>query len=100
MSCRVARLRVQADGLIRLARPQNPNNGRRLPVPLTPATDPQSLRSAPVHERPPLRVQPVNTPAAARLWSEYVARCDCLGYTPRSASQMREEICSAARASP
>ena len=47
MSARVALLRMQADGLIRLPPSQNPKNGRRPPVPLTAASDPQPLlRSA------------------------------------------------------
>jgi len=37
-------------------------------------------------------VQPVTTPAAARLWNEYIARYHYLGYTPLSGSQMRYEI--------
>ena len=92
MSCRVALLRMQAQGLIRLPPSQNPKNGRRPPVPLTSASDPQPPLSAPVHELPPLRVQPVNTTVAARLWNEYLARYHYLGYTPLSGSQMRYEI--------
>ncbi|MGH9486454.1 MAG: hypothetical protein ACRD04_02540, partial [Terriglobales bacterium] len=71
MGCRVALLRMQADGLIRLPPSQNPKNGRRPPVPLTTASDPQSPLVRPVHELPPLTVLPINTPAAARLWNEY-----------------------------
>lgn len=39
-------------------------------------------------------MHPVNTPAAARLWNEYIARYHYLGYTPLSGSQMRHEIFS------
>ena len=67
MSARVALLRMQADGLICLPPSQNPKNGRRPPMLLTAASDPQPLLSAPVHELPSLTVHPVNTPAAARL---------------------------------
>ena len=94
MSARVALLRMQADGLICLPPSQNPKNGRRPPVLLTAASDPQPLLSAPVHELPSLTVHPVNTPAAARLWNEYIARYHYLGYTPLSGSQMRYEIFS------
>ncbi|EQD79742.1 hypothetical protein B1B_00049, partial [mine drainage metagenome] len=52
MSARVALLRMQADGLICLPPSQNPKNGRRPPVLLTAASDPQPLLSAPVHELP------------------------------------------------
>lgn len=95
MTCRVALLRMQAEGLIRLPPSQNPKNGRRPPVPLTAATDAQPLVCHPVQELPPLTVQPVSTPAAARLWNEYVARYHYLGYTPLSGSQMRYEIFAA-----
>ena len=94
MSCRVALLRMQADGLICLPPSQNPKNGRRAPVPLTAASDPQPLLSVPVHELPVLSVHPLNTPAAARLWNEYIARYHYLGYTPLSGSQLRYEIFS------
>ena len=92
MSCRVALLRMQADGLIRLPPSQNPKNGRRPPVTLTAASDPQPPLCRPVHELPPLTVQPVSTPAVARLWNEYIARYHYLGYTPLSGSQRRYEI--------
>jgi hypothetical protein len=95
MTCRVALLRMQAEGLIQLPPSQNPKNGRRPPVPLTAATDPQPLLCRPVHELPALSVRPVSTPAAARLWNEYIARYHYLGYTPLSGSQMRYEIFAA-----
>lgn len=92
MTCRVALLRMQADGLITLPPSQNPKNGRRPPIPLTAASDAQTPLCCPVHELPPLTVQPVTTPPAARLWNEYIARYHYLGYTPLSGSQMRYEI--------
>jgi hypothetical protein len=97
MTCRVALLRMQAEGLIQLPPSQNPKNGRRPPVPLTTATDPQSPVCRPVHELPALTVQPVNTPAIARLCNEYLARYHYLGYTPLSGSQMRYEIFAGAQ---
>ena len=97
MTCRVALLRMQAEGLIKLPPSQNPQNGRRPPVPFTAATDAQPPLCRPVHELPPLTVQPVMTPAAARLWNEYIARYHYLGYTPLSGSQMRYEIFAGAQ---
>jgi hypothetical protein len=94
MTARVALLRMQAEGLIQLPPSQNPKNGRRPPIALTAASDPQPLVCRPVHELPPLRAQ-VLTPARSRLWNEYVARYHYLGYTPLSGSQMRYEIFSA-----
>ena len=92
MTCRVALLRMQGEGLIELPPSQNPKNGRRPPVALTTTTDPQPPVCRPVHELPALTVRPVNTPAIARLCNEYLARYHYLGYTPLSGSQMRYEI--------
>jgi hypothetical protein len=92
MSCRVALLRMHAQGLICLPPSQNPQNGRRPPVPLTCASDPEPPLIRAVHELPPLRVRQVTIPAVARLWNEYIARYHYLGYTPLSGSQMRYEI--------
>ncbi|MGH6826625.1 DUF4338 domain-containing protein [Methyloceanibacter sp.] len=97
MSCRVALLRMQAEGLIELPPSQNPKNGRRPPVPLTAASNPQPPLCRPVHELPALTVQPVSDPATARLWNEYLARYHYLGYTPLSGSQMRYEIFAGAQ---
>jgi len=91
MSCRVALLRMQARELIHLPLSQNPKNGRRPPLPLTAASDPEPPLIVPVHELPPLTLQSVST-AAARLWNEYIERYHYLGYTPLSGSQMRYEI--------
>jgi hypothetical protein len=93
MTARVALLRMQADGLIQLPPSQNPKNGRRPPIALTAASDPQPLLCRPVHELPPLRTH-VLSGARSRLWNEYVARYHYLGYTPLSGSQMRYEIFS------
>ncbi len=71
-----------------------PHGERRAPVPLTTASDPQPLLNAPVHELPSMTVHPVNTPAPARLWNEYITRYHYLGHTPLSGSQMRYEIFS------
>jgi hypothetical protein len=95
MTARVALLRMQADGLIQLPPSQNPRPGRRGPIALTAATDPQAPLCRPVHELPRLRAEPILTPARSRLWNEYVARYHYLGYTPLAGSQMRYEIFSA-----
>ncbi len=90
MSCRVAMLRLQADGLITLPPSQIPQPRRRAQFDPTPATDPQPAISVPVHELPPLRLEIVaGRGAASRLWNEFMARYHYLGYTPLSGSQMR-----------
>jgi hypothetical protein len=91
MTCRVALLRMQADGLITLppSSPQSASLRRRPHFPPTPATDPQPPLLQPVHELDPLRLCPVASTATSRLWNEYIARYHYLGYTPMSGAQVR-----------
>jgi hypothetical protein len=92
MSCRVALLRMQADGLITLP-PSRMPRGRSPPsFPPTPATDAQTPLLQPVHELGGLTLQPLTGTAASRLWNEYIARYHYLGYTPMSGSQMRYNV--------
>ena len=88
MTCRVAMLRMQADGLFTLPATQRrtPRQPEYLP---TAATDPQPLLSRPVHELPPLRLRQVAGAANSRLWNEYIARYHYLGHTPMAGSQSR-----------
>ena len=88
MTCRVAMLRRQADGLFTLpaARGRAPRQPEYL---ATVATDPQPLLVRPVHELPPLRFRQIVGPADSRLWNEYIARYHYLGYTPMAGSQSR-----------
>jgi len=93
MSCRVAMLRMQADGLIVLPRPLKQARGPRRQLAPTPATDPQSPITVPVHELGALRLEVVpGRVDASRLWNEYVARYHYLGYTPMSGSQIRYNV--------
>ena len=93
MSCRVAMLRMQADGLITLPASQIPKQRRRARFIATPATDEQPLLAAAVHELPALKLSIVDgRGAASRLWNEYVARYHYLGYTPMSGSQIRYSV--------
>jgi hypothetical protein len=88
MSCRVAMLRMQADGLITLpaARKRAPRQPKYL---ATAATDPQPLITQPVHELPPLRLCQVAGSAHSRRWNETIARYHYLGYSPLAGSQSR-----------
>jgi hypothetical protein len=88
MSCRVAMLRMQADGLITLpaARKRAPRQPKYL---ATAATDPQPLITQPVHELPPLRLCQVAGSAQSRRWNETIARYHYLGYSPLAGSQSR-----------
>jgi hypothetical protein len=92
MSCRVALLRLQADELIELA-PSKFVNGRKRPVFLpTPASDPQSALTQPVHELAALTRRLVASGAHSRLCNEFIARYHYLGYTPMSGSQLRYNV--------
>ena len=93
MTCRVALLRMQADGLITLPPSQQATGVRRKPhFPPGEATDPQALVRQPVHELGTLTLCPVSSKAASRLWNEYIARYHYLGYTPMSGAQMRYNV--------
>jgi len=87
MSCRVAMLRMHADGIICLPPPMYK---KRLAgkVKLTSDTDQQNLVTCSVDLLPPLRLQIVTQPCSA-LWNEYVERYHYLGYTPLPGAQLR-----------
>lgn len=92
MSCRVALLRMQANGLLTLPPSSQARPNRRPLFPPSPATDPQAVIERPVHELPALTLRPPEGTAASRVWNEYIARYHYLGYTPLSGSQMRYNI--------
>ena len=92
MTCRVALLRIAADGLITLPPSQTPNRRNRPDFPPTPDTDPQSPVLAPVHSLGPLSVRLVKGKTTSRLWNEYIQRYHYLGYTPLSGSQLRYNV--------
>ena len=89
MTCRVALLRMQADGLITLPVSRMSRARSRPNFPPTVATDPQAALVQPVHELAALTLRPLAGTAASRLCNEYVARYHYLGYTPMSGSQLR-----------
>lgn len=87
MSCRVAMLRMEKDGLIRLP----PSTRTRKPVrkiEFTPATDPQNPVMCPVNKLPQLHLQMV-TKATSALWNEYIERYHYLGHSPLPGAQLR-----------
>ena len=95
MSCRVAMLRMEKDGLIELPPPQNGNaNGVAHPR-LTEASAPQQPLTASAGSLAPLLLRPVNTPQASRLWNELIERYHYLGYAPLPGAQMRYLVYSA-----
>jgi hypothetical protein len=89
MSCRVAMLRMQRDGLFTLPRPEKGNgNGRNQPR-LTTASDPKELLSLPARAVTPLEFRPVDTPGDSSLWNELIERYHYLKYKPLPGAQMR-----------
>ena len=92
MTCRVALMRMQADGLIALAPSRKINGSRRPDFPATAASDAQSPLLRPVHEVDAVTLRLVADTAASRLWNEYVQRYHYLGYTPMSGSQLRYNV--------
>ena len=93
MTCRVALLRMQADGLITLPASRRHEPPRsRAHFPPTLATDAQTALLQPVHELAELTLRPPPDTAASRLWNEYIARYHYLGYTPLSGSQLRYNV--------
>jgi len=87
MSCRVAMLRMHADGLIELPAPRRTKPALR-PFCSTKATDPQESILHPVHQLGPLSLHLVGRNESA-LWNEYIGRYHYLGYTPLPGAQLR-----------
>jgi hypothetical protein len=89
MSCRVAMLRMERDGLIALPRPEKGNgNGHTRPR-LTTASDPKEPLSLPARAVTPLEFRPVVTPGDSLLWNELIERYHYLKYKPLPGAQMR-----------
>jgi hypothetical protein len=94
MSCRVAMLRMERDGLLQLPPPLKTNgNGHRRPQ-LTAASDPQEPLSTPVGRLGELVVRCVETPKDSSLWNELIERHHYLGYQPLPGAQIRYLISS------
>jgi len=88
MSCRVALLRMQEDGLLSLPPPRNGNcNGRHV-VSRTAAAEPQPWQEFSLSELGPVRLEIVSS-AQSRLWNEYLDRYHYLGYAPLAGAQLR-----------
>lgn len=88
MSCRVAMLRMQEDGIICLPPSQRKPQHRRSQPIATQATDPTKLIDTPVHQLGDISFQLVKA-ETSRLWNEYIERYHYLGYTPLPGAQLR-----------
>lgn len=87
MSCRVAMLRMDKDGLIRLP----PSTRTKRPVKkivFTSVTDPQRSVLCPVNQLSQLHLQMV-TKTTSALWNEYIERYHYLGHSTLPGAQLR-----------
>ena len=90
MSCRVAMLRMQADGLLELPAPRNTNNNAKPYLRRTAAAQPAPLLQAPSPKAlPGLHLQLVTTRSDSHLHNEFLARYHYLGYQPLPGAQLR-----------
>lgn len=90
MSCRVAMLRMQADGLITLPPPLQRNGNGKPYRRRTAQAEPQLFAiDEPAGRLPDLRLEPVAGRAASHLWNEYIDRYHYLGYQPLPGAQLR-----------
>jgi len=93
MSCRVAMLRMQDNGLIKLPAPRHrhcPANN----VQFTCATAPKPGINKPVHALSGVQLRIVMGRQQSRLWNEYIHRYHYLGYKPLPGAQLRYFVIS------
>jgi hypothetical protein len=89
MSCRVAMLRMEQDGLLVLPPPQKRNRNGHIRPRLTCASDPAEPITLGAGALGDLTFSPVATPHDSRLWNELIERYHYLGYKPLPGAQMR-----------
>ena len=97
MSCRVALLRMERDGLIRLPPPQKGNGNRTARVRISSASDPKSEVCIGAGALGPLRLEMVVKGAASQLWNELIERYHYLGHKPLPGAQLRYFVFSGSR---
>jgi hypothetical protein len=89
MSCRVALLRMEKDGLIGLPPPLTRGGHGQRRFQLSAASDPREPVQASVRALEPLVFQRVEKGPLSSLWNELIQRYHYLGYRPLSGAQMR-----------
>ena len=97
MSCRVALLRMERDGLIRLPSPQKGNGNRTTRVSISSASDPESPVCVGAGALAPLRLELVVKCASSQLCNELIERYHYLGYKPLPGAQLRYFVFSGSR---
>ncbi len=97
MSCRVAMLRMQRDGLISLPPPVKGNsNGRHQPR-FTSASEPEDPITLPAGRLGGLTFRIVDGRKSSSLWNELIERYHYLGYKPLPGAQLRYFVLSGSR---
>lgn len=89
MSCRVALLRMQENGLFTLPAPRHEQSKCRPKIRMTSATAPKPPVTTPVQDFPDLALEMVTGREQSALWREYIHRYHYLGYTPLPGAQLR-----------
>lgn len=89
MSCRVAMLRMERDGVITLPPSQNPNCNNRTRLGFTSASDPCFPISLPAGALGKLLFHQIQTRRDSLLWNELIERYHYLGYKPLPGAQIR-----------
>ena len=90
MSCRVAMLRMQDDGLIELPPPRNGNGNGRGYSRRTARAEPELFPVVmPVGMLSDLHLEQVARRKDSHLWNEYIERYHYLGYQPLPGAQLR-----------
>lgn len=89
MSCRVALLRMQEEGLLQLPTPIHQNNSSSWKIAKTEQTDPQPQILSTVSELQEIRLELVVTKSDSRLWNEYIDRYHYLGHKTLPGAQLR-----------
>lgn len=89
MSCRVAMIRMDRDGIISLPPPLVSNGNGKAYNRQTPATDPEFPVTAAAGALRELQLQPITDKRQSHLWNEYIQRYHYLGYSPLPGAQVR-----------
>jgi len=89
MSCRVALLRMERDGLIRLPPPQKGNGNRTGRVRISTASDPKPDVCVGAGALGPLRLELVVKGTGSQLWNELIERYHYLGHKRLPGAQLR-----------
>jgi hypothetical protein len=98
MSCRVAMLRMQDDGLLKLPAPRNGNNNGKPYRRRTPQAEPESCEVLVCAGKlVDLQLHPVADRQQSLLWNEFIDRYHYLGYQPLRGDQLRYFACAGGR---